>query len=38
MLLKQENKLELSPPMPKILCLSTAYNDTFVILRLDAIE
>ena len=37
MLLKDEKKIPLSPPMHKILCASTAYEDSFVLLRLEGL-
>lgn len=35
MLLKDSTKIPLNPKMPKILCVSTAFKGTFVVVRLD---
>lgn len=35
MILEEQNKIELKPPMAKILCVSNAYKDTIVLVRVD---
>lgn len=35
MILEEETKIELKPAMAKILCVSSAYHDTFVLVRVD---